>query len=103
MSATAARVVLVSMLSIVLASVVLATPVAAAGRGRCRVTDVSTGATFRHLQPAVDAAAAGAKLRGKGRCVGTGLGLCLSVSRCTDMRDEQCNQGHDSEQETGNR
>jgi hypothetical protein len=71
MTSTAARVALVSAISIAFGAIALAGPVAAANPHRCLVIDVTTGARFHHLQPAVDAAPAGAKLRVKGTCAGT--------------------------------
>jgi nitrous oxidase accessory protein NosD len=71
-TSTAARVVLVSAISVAFSAIALAGPVAAATHHhRCLVVDVTTGASFHHLQPAVDAAPPGAKLRVKGTCVGT--------------------------------
>lgn len=70
-SSTAARRMLVSAVFFALASVALAGPVAAAKPHRCVVVNVATGERFRHVQPAVNRAAAGAKLRLKGTCVGT--------------------------------
>ncbi len=71
-TSTAARVVLVSAISVSFSAIALAGPVAAAKpHHRCLVVDVTTGANFHHLQPAVDAAPSGAKLRVKGTCVGT--------------------------------
>ncbi len=71
LSSTAALVVLVSALSAAIGTVALAGPVAAATPHRCLVIDVTSGASFKRLQPAVDSAPAGAKLRVKGTCVGT--------------------------------
>jgi hypothetical protein len=58
-------------IALVLASVLLAAPVAAAKPAKCHVENVGTGRVSTTLQAAVDAASAGASLRVKGTCVGS--------------------------------